>query len=214
MNQDFKDFNLKILAEGGLVQYGVDFLSEDEANKLFLHLKDNTPWVQNYYTNFETGNKLPMPRLTAWYADDSNMTYIYSGIREAVLPWTPELLIIKEQIEKYTGHQYNSVLLNYYRDGNDSVGFHADDEKELGKDPTIASLSLGAPREFILKQDKVVKGNNASKQEVRYMLTNGSLLVMGGTTQHYWKHSIPKVKYYVDARINLTFRQFIQPGAI
>lgn len=210
MSPDFKNFDLKLLTEGGILQYCSDFLSEQTANDLFESLKDNTPWSQHYYTNFNTGEKYPIPRLTAWYADDPSMIYSYSGLKEKVLPWTQELLDIKKQIEIFAGNDYNSVLLNYYRHENDSVAFHADDEKELGINPTIASISLGAPRQFVLKQYKASKGNQVSAQEIKYDLANGSLLVMSGTTQHYWKHSIPKARYYVPPRINLTFRKFIK----
>ncbi len=207
MNKEFKNFDLKVLAEGGLIQYGKDFLSVEESNKLFNYLLSNVKWTQHYYKDFVTGEPRPTPRLTAWYADDLNMSYSYSGIKENVLPWIPELILIKNEIEKYTGHSYNSVLLNYYRNGNDSVGFHADDEKELGLNATIASLSLGDTRKFVLKQYKASKGNIINSKEVSFELTNGSILVMSGTTQHYWKHSIPKTKYS-QPRINLTFRSF------
>lgn len=216
---------------GGVLDYDPEFLSHDEADKLFDILKKNVQWNQNYYTNYRTGEKLPQPRLTAWYANDSGMAYSYSGITELVQPWLPELLDIKSKIENITKADYNSVLLNFYRDGKDSVGYHADDEKELGINANIASISLGNARKFILEQYKELNDwriDEAHKSEyikpssnvIEYELTHGSLLVMSGTTQQYWKHSIPKailtpgqIKMGVQPigpRINLTFRKFFK----
>jgi alkylated DNA repair dioxygenase AlkB len=188
----------KHIDSGGILDYDPEFLSKEESNSLFESLKKNIAWEQKFAT---FGTKVvAQPRLTAWYADDPGMKYSYSGVTQQVQPWTPELLELKKKIEAVAGWQYNSVLLNFYRDGTDSVGFHADNEKELGLNPNIASVSLGTTRSFLL----VRNGNPELKLE--YQLTHGSLLIMSGTTQKHWKHSIPKALGLKDGRINLTFR--------
>lgn len=199
----------KQIAEGGLLQYDDKFLPEDYATKLFRYLTDNVSWEKKMYTDYRTGNQYPQPRLTAWYADDPNMEYSYSGITQKVQPWNDKLAELRDLICKVSGVEYNSVLLNLYRDGKDSVGSHADDERELGTNANIASVSLGATRKFILSQYK--RSNKKIVDEFgyeEYELVNGSLLIMSGTTQHYWKHSIPKDSSVTESRINLTFRKF------
>ena len=196
----------KLIAEGGILDFDPNFLHPEEEDELFKLLKEKVAWEQKFYTHFKTGEKYPQPRLTAWFADDVKMAYSYSGVTQVVQPWIPELEDLKRRIENVTGAEYNSVLLNYYRDGNDSVGLHADNEKELGKNPNIASVSLGAPRTFILVQQRSVECECAPGYE-EYQLTPGSLLVMSGTTQHFWKHSIPKAPK-AGPRINLTYRYF------
>jgi alkylated DNA repair dioxygenase AlkB len=150
------------------------------------------------------GRRMPQPRLTAWYGD-AGASYAYSGVELHPLPWTPVLLDIKARIEETTGSSFNSVLLNYYRDHRDSVGFHSDDEPELGERPVIASLSLGAERTFILKHKKL-KG----AKPVRLRLTSGSLLLMRGDTQRCWRHGVPKESRPCGPRVNLTFRKILQ----
>lgn len=186
--------------DGSVINYYPDFLTQDQAQILFNQLL-NIDWEQKYYKNFKTQEMMPQPRLTAWYADNPNMEYAYSGVKQVVKSWTPELLEIKSNIESFTNSTYNSVLINYYRNEKDSVGFHADDEKNICENSNIASLSLGALRNFILQKND--KTNNLS-----FNLENGSLLIMGGTTQRYWRHSIPKEKNKTEPRINLTFRKF------
>jgi|HubBroStandDraft_6_1064221.scaffolds.fasta_scaffold902707_1 alkylated DNA repair dioxygenase AlkB len=149
------------------------------------------------------GRLVPQPRLTAWYGD-AGMSYAYSGIQLHPLPWTPILLDIKTRIEKAVGLTFNSVLLNYYRDHRDSIGFHSDDEPELGKQPAIASLSLGEERTFILKHKR-----SKFVGPVHLRLVSGSLLLMKGDTQHCWQHGILKERRSCGPRINLTFRQII-----
>src|ERR1700722_4930851 len=213
----------KFILHGGALDFDPVFLSQEEADSLFKFLKEMVDWEQKYYTNYRTGGKFPQPRLTAWYADDPKMTYSYSGITQKVQYWLPELLQLKDKIEKATGANFNSVLLNHYRNGKDSVGMHADDEKELGNNATIASISLGDTRKFYLECYRKNPNWQSSQQtdlnsNHEYELTHGSLLVMSGTTQQYWKHEIPKeiltarqigqgVKP-VGPRINLTFRLF------
>jgi alkylated DNA repair dioxygenase AlkB len=196
-----------LINAGGILDYDTTFLSTEKADQLFSFFKENIIWEQKHYTHFKTGVSYPQPRLTAWYADSSDMEYSYSGVTQVVQTWIPELLELKSAIETITEAKYNSVLLNYYRDGNDSVGMHSDNEKELGVNANIASVSLGANRVFQLAQFKKVKGSSEELGYLEYELSHGSLLVMSGTTQHYWKHAIPKA---VEAgpRINLTFRYF------
>ncbi len=188
----------KLLDKGGILDYDTAFLSKEEADKLLEFLKQNVSWEQKFY-NYG-GRQVAQPRLTAWYADEPSMKYSYSGVTQAVQPWLPELLELKKKIEEVAGWQYNSVLLNFYRDGKDSVGLHADNEKELGLNPNIASVSLGAARSFILVR------NGAPEITLDYKLTHGSLLIMSGTTQAHWKHQIPKEPELTEGRINLTFR--------
>lgn len=147
------------------------------------------------------GKWIDQPRLTAWYADPG-LSYTYSGLEWEPMEWNDILLDLKSIVENYAQYSFNSVLLNLYRDGKDSMGWHSDDEPELGKNPVIASLSFGQSRMFHLKHrfDK-------STEKVRMELVNGSLLVMRGTTQHFWHHQIPKSKRPLQTRINLTFRQ-------
>jgi alkylated DNA repair dioxygenase AlkB len=174
-----------------------NFFSPAESDRLFQTLKDEIAWKQE---NARFGGKsVPLPRLTAWYGD-AGKSYSYSGITVHPTPWTPALIEIKTRVESVANATFNSVLLNYYRDGRDSVAWHSDDERELGLNPVIASVSFGAARDFQFKH----KTNPDLRQKVT--LTHGSLLLMTGATQHFWKHQIPKTKRPLDGRINLTFR--------
>lgn len=190
----------KLITEGGVLDFDSQFLDKGYADKLLTFLKANVSWEQKFY-NYG-GRQIPQPRLTAWFADADNMEYSYSGITQVVLPWLPELLELKKKIEAVSGAEYNSVLLNFYRDGSDSVGRHSDDEKELGDNPNIASVSLGITRFFKLISKK------DPWEFLEYSLSHGSLLVMSGTTQKHWFHEVPKVKDLKESRINLTFRKF------
>ena len=145
------------------------------------------------------GKRHPQPRLTAWHGD---ARYSYSGLDLEPLPFTPLLRDIKQAVEIATGLSFNSVLLNYYRNERDSMGMHSDDEPELGPEPAIASVSFGATRTFILR-------HRWSKQTVKLDLTNGSLLLMRGKTQHFWLHGINKSARQIGPRLNLTFRKII-----
>jgi alkylated DNA repair dioxygenase AlkB len=144
------------------------------------------------------GKELLFPRLTAWYGDNDK-SYTFSGITLRPNDWTEELFEIKNAIEKETIDKFNSVLLNLYRSGNDSISWHTDAEKELGINPVIASVSFGDVRKFQLKHKE-------TKEKIEILLTHGSLLIMQGELQHFWKHQIPKTKKTVKERINLTFR--------
>lgn len=153
-----------------------------------------TAWKAEHITLF--GRRVAQPRLTAWHGE---ARYTYSGLQLDPLPFTPLQLAIKAAVEAASGRRFNSVLLNYYRDGNDSMGMHSDDEAELGIDPAIASLSFGATRTFILRHKR-------SKRTVKVDLTSGSLLLMAGSTQHNWQHGINKSARPLGPRVNLTFR--------
>ncbi len=184
------------VADGGRIIHDPDFLSPTEADQLLAELKSATPWRQEI-----TRWGQPFPRLTAWYAD-SGLTYRYSGVTHEALEWTESLRVIRRQVEDAAGSTFNSLLLNYYRDGRDTVGFHADDEPELGRDPIVPSISLGATRRFVLR-------HNHSGQRLQFALTHGSLLIMAGTLQHHWKHALPRTREAVGGRINLTFRRIL-----
>ena len=179
------------------ISYFPDFFSHEKADAWFEKLRDGIPWQQDQITVF--GKKHPQPRLTALFGNENN-PYAYSGIVMQPHPWTPPLLQIKEAVEAVSKTNFTTVLLNYYRDGKDSNGWHADNEKELGKNPVIASVSFGAQRFFHLRH------NSDKEQTLKILLGHGSLLLMKGTTQHFWKHQIPKTSKPIGPRINLTFR--------
>jgi alkylated DNA repair dioxygenase AlkB len=180
------------------IWYDPGFLSSEDAETHFNSLLRQTPWRQDDIRIF--GKVYPQPRLTALYGNNEK-TYSYSGIQMQPLVFSPLLSRLKAAIERQTGASFTTCLLNLYRDGRDSNGWHADNEKELGKNPVIASLSLGATRVFKLKH------RYDTGQRARLELTSGSLLLMQGPTQHFWLHEIPKTKREVGPRINLTFRK-------
>ena len=182
------------------IRYYPRFIKDQGATLLFERLLVETDWKEESITLF--GKKYKQPRLTAWYGEE-HMNYSYSGIKMTAVAFTPTLLKIRSLVEEATNESFNSVLLNLYRDGNDSNGWHSDDERELGKNPVIASLSLGAVRKFRLKH------KNDTKIHHDISLSHGSLLLMRAETQHFWKHQIPKSKKVDQARINLTFRRII-----
>ena len=157
---------------------------------------DDTTWRQETITVY--GKPYLQPRLSAWYGE---LTYSYSGIRLKPQPWTPLLMDIKQRVEARVGFEFNSVLINYYRNQNDSMGMHSDDEYELGPQPVIASLSLGEQRNFLLKHK-----SRKELKTVKLTLPAGSLLIMQGETQRYWRHGINKERQPCGPRINLTFR--------
>lgn len=177
--------------------YYPNFFSTEEATMLFDTLQKEIPWQQDDIKVY--GKVYPQPRLTALFGNEGK-SYSYSNITMHPHKWSPLLMSIKEKVEEATEAIYSTVLLNYYRDGKDSNGWHADNEKELGTNPIIASLSFGAERMFQLKHNAI------PKQKINIPLTHGSLLVMKGTTQHFWKHQIPKTTKPIGPRINLTFR--------
>jgi alkylated DNA repair dioxygenase AlkB len=165
--------------------------------EVLARLVGETAWRAETVTVF--GKRHPQPRLTAWHGEAS---YTYSGLTLAPLPFTPLLQAIREAAEAATGHRYNSVLLNYYRDGRDSMGMHADNEPELGPEPAIASVSFGATRAFVLRHRR-------TGRTLRLELADGSLLFMGGTLQQHWLHGINKTAKPLGPRVNLTFRRVV-----
>lgn len=178
------------------IRYYPNFFDSVTADKIFKELLHNIPWQQDNITVF--GKTHPQPRLTALFGDGK--PYSYSGITMQPHPWNPLLQSIKIKLNEISDTNFTSVLLNWYRDGKDSNGWHADNEKELGINPVIASLSFGATRSFQLKH------NTDKSQRLNLTLEHGSLLLMQGVTQHFWKHQISKTAKLVGPRINLTFR--------
>lgn len=169
------------------------FFKED----VFARIVEETPWKQDKMKIY--GKEVDFPRLTAWYGD-SDEVYVYSGVVNMPVPFSPLLNDIKQAAEKQCGQQFNTALLNYYRDGNDSMGWHSDDETELGTNPVIASVSFGASRAFQFKHKR------QKDAKVSVELRNGDLLIMQGQTQHNWLHQVPKTAKRPGPRINITFR--------
>jgi alkylated DNA repair dioxygenase AlkB len=181
-----------------------DFFAAADADRLLRELLATTAWRQEV---FRMGRKeIPFPRLTAWYGDEGT-AYIYSGLKNLPAPWTPPVLEVKRAIEPPRGVTFNSVLLNRYRAGQDSVSWHADDEPEFGKNPVIASVSFGETRlfQFEHKEHKELKAS--------VELTHGSLLILRGGTQENWLHQVPKTKKPMGERVNMTFRVVIVPSS-
>jgi alkylated DNA repair dioxygenase AlkB len=147
------------------------------------------------------GREVLQPRLVAWVGD-REAVYTYSGTRHEPLPWTPTLAMIRDRVVEATGERFNSVLCNLYRDGKDAMGMHADAEPELGPDPVIASLSLGAARRFMIRHRR-----GAERGKVDLKLGGGALLVMRGQTQRHFRHGIPREPAVTQPRLNLTFRR-------
>ena len=179
------------LTDGGILYFEQSFLPEKLADRYFAELRDQCVWEQKPGV---FGHK--QPRLTSSYGDEG-IVYRYSGTVNVALPWTPTLLEIKKAIEAVEG-SYNYCLLNRYRNGRDSMGLHADDEREMGN--VIGSLSLGAARTFRIR-------HNTTKEKFDFRVCNGTLIIMAGTMQKFWKHEIPKTTEDIGERINLTYRQ-------
>lgn len=183
------------LPDGEGMLYRRAFAPADSA-RLFAVLQRETTWRRHVITLY--GRAVASPRLSAWYGDPGAV-YSYSGLRLEPVPWTPTLEMLRERVEELAAARFNSVLLNLYRDGQDSMGWHSDDEPELGRNPVIASVSFGAARRFLLQHKK-------QRLRVELLLEDGDVLVLGGATQHYWRHQLPKTRQPVGSRINLTFR--------
>ena len=172
------------------------------SSKIILNnLHSNIKWTNDKVKMY--GKSLILKRRVAWYAD-SGKSYTYAGLKKDPITFTKELNSIKAKVERKTNVVFNSVLLNDYENGQVGMGWHSDDEKELGKNPTIASLSFGASRDMLFKSK-----NNPSLKVIKILIENGSLLVMKGKTQHLWQHSIPKRLKVKQRRINLTFRTIL-----
>jgi len=158
----------------------------------------NIQWKQEYIGMY--GRRIPLPRLTSLYAD-ADLSYSYSGLVSTANEWNKGLLYLRERVESFAGHRFNSVLLNWYRDGKDGLSWHADDEPELGRNPIIASASFGSSRDFTLRM------NHDHQLKLTLPLRHGSLLLMHGQIQHYWQHCVSKRKNVSASRFNLTFRR-------
>lgn len=183
------------------ITYIENFLSSPQADKYFTILLKELDWQQHYIKIF--GKTHPQPRLSALYAKNEE-PYTYSGLSLQPLKFHPVLKKLQEKLAEVSETKFTHCLANLYRDGSDSMGLHADDEKELGVNPVIASLSLGASRKFRLKHRQL------KEEKLDLILEHGSLLLMKGTTQHNWKHELPRTRKPVGPRINLTFRKIIK----
>lgn len=157
----------------------------------------NIQWTQDIIKMY--GKEIHCPRYSAWYGDEGK-NYSYSGIKLSPNPWNEGLIDLKQKINQVAQTEFNSVLLNWYRDGEDYMGWHSDNEKELGTNPIIASLNFGATRRFLFRN------KNNKTQKIEFHLKNGSLLIMKGAIQHFWEHAAPKERAVKKSRINLTFR--------
>ena len=173
-----------------------NFFSKSESDEYLTTLRNKIVWKQE--SMFMYGKKINFPRLTAWYGDNDTQ-YKFSGITLQPHPWTSEIINIKQKIEPLSKVIFNSVLLNLYRDGNDSISWHTDAESELGLNPVIASVNFGETRSFQLR-------HITTKEKHTIELSHGSLLIMQGELQHFWQHQVPKTNKKINERINLTFR--------
>lgn len=187
---------INLLPKDGIADYYGQALTPAEADRYLDRLLQQIEWRNDEAVIF--GKHIITKRKVAWYGD-SDYTYAYSNIIRQALPWTEDLLELKALTERLTGAQYNSCLLNLYHDGDEGMAWHSDDEKELAKDGAIASLSFGAERRFLFRHRR-------TKEQIELSLAAGSLLVMRGTTQTHWLHSLPKMKKVRTPRVNLTFR--------
>ena len=186
-----------IINKDGIAIYHGNVINAEDLTNIFTELFNNIAWQQDQIIMF--GKAITTKRKVAFYADH-HIDYTYSNVKKKGLSWTPELLKIKSLIEAHTGATYNACLLNLYHNGEEGMGWHSDDEKEIIPNSSIASLSIGAERKFAFK-------HKLTKETVNLMLENGSLLEMKGPIQQYWWHSLPKTKKVQAPRINLTFRQ-------
>lgn len=197
LSQDLSDLCCSIELPDADILHCAALFSSCEADRVFCQLRREIEWKQEHISLY--GKRCAVPRLTAWCGEPGTV-YSYSGIRMAAAPWLPVLLDIRERIESVFAAEFNSVLLNLYRDGADSVSWHADDEPELGRNPVIGSVSFGASRVFQMKHKK----RRGLKHSIA--LEHGSLLLMKGATQHHWVHQVPKSRAVASERINLTYR--------
>jgi len=184
--------------ENGGLSYYPQYI--DDPDTLYQLLRDNTPWQQPELEVY--GRRHVSPRLVA-FIGDVGVSYRYSGYQHIAQPWPDVLSALRDKIVIDTGYEFNCALLNYYRNGNDRMGYHSDDEPVLGRDPCVASLSLGCARDFMLKS----KINKRPAQKIN--LASGSLLLMLPPTQRYWQHALPVRKGLAHGRINITFRKVL-----
>jgi alkylated DNA repair dioxygenase AlkB len=192
------------LGNGARLGYWPAALTALNCPHLFNQLIDTVPWQQREVRVM--GRLVMQPRLVSYMADGPHLAYTYSGLTLQPLPWAAPVQQIKQEVEKLAGATFNSCLLNYYRDGKDHLSWHSDNEALYGPQPTIASVSLGASRDFILRSiaDSSVK--------IKLQLSQGDVLVMSGTMQQHWLHSVPKRKALSEPRVNLTFRSIVKPN--
>lgn len=183
------------LRDGGTLLYLPGFYAPAEADALLPALVNNIPWQQL------TSNGRPLPRLNAWFADEG-LRYRYSGIAHEGHGWPADLAAVRRRVEAAAGARFNSLLLNRYRDGRDSIGFHSDAEPELGPNPVVATLSFGAERTLALRHKR-------RRERLDHALGHGSLLVLGGTAQHHWLHGISKAEAAMGERVSLTWRWIV-----
>jgi len=197
----FEDDPTELLPYDGSAVLHQWVLGDRSWEEVMARLIDDIPWEAHTIKMF--GKEYPQPRLVAWYGDPGS-EYSYSGLKMNVRPWIPPIVELKSIAEAHSGVVFNSVLVNLYRDGNDKVSWHRDNEPELGGTPTIASMSLGAPRRFKFR-------HLSTGEQVEAVLNPGSLVVMSGLSQTCWEHEVPRQAAVKDPRINLTFRQ-VRPG--
>lgn len=190
-----------IKADNLSVEYIENFFDFDQSQLYMEHLTNDIKWKREKIRMW--GKEIVTKKRIAWYADEGK-SYTYSGSTFHPDQWNELLLEIKKYVEQYMNFQFNSVLLNEYPNGKVGMGWHSDDERELGIDPIIASLSFGANRDFIFKHK-----TDKSVDNIKIHLKSGSLLLMLGSTQHHWKHSLPKRLKVREPRINLTFRKIL-----
>lgn len=187
------------LPKDGIVNYHGKILPENEANHYLKTLLDTIAWRNDEAVIF--GKRIITKRKVAWYGDKA-FEYTYSNTRKLALPWTKELMELKQMVEQESGETFNSCLLNLYHDGEEGMAWHSDAETDLKKNAAIGSLSFGAERKFAFK-------HKASKEKVELVLEHGSLLLMKGTTQDHWLHRLPPTKRVATPRVNLTFRTIV-----
>ena len=192
------------MSSPGNVELLPGWLTAAKADALFSALADDVPWTRHRLRIF--GRELDAPRLSCWIGDP-DAAYRYSGTRFEPQPWPAALLPVRDAVSAAAGVDFNSVLANLYRDGRDAMGWHSDDEPELGPQPVIASLSLGATRRFVLKARQPDADGQRERRAIE--LPHGSLLLMRGDTQARFRHALPRTARPVGPRINLTFRKIL-----
>lgn len=199
-DQKVSDHTVEYLQENDTVDWKTAAWKDIPARGLADIRFKNIHWKQDVIRMY--GKRMPLPRLTSWYGDRGKI-YTYSGITSVPNAWNEGLLDLKRKIEHFAGAEFNSVLLNWYRDGTDHLSWHADDEKELGVSPVIASANFGAQRDFVLRNIE------DPSRRITIPLGHGTLLVMRGELQHYWQHSVPRRIKAQSSRFNLTFRRIV-----
>ncbi|WP_448569668.1 alpha-ketoglutarate-dependent dioxygenase AlkB family protein [Thalassotalea ganghwensis] len=195
-----REIVIKVAVKEANIEYFPHYIPSAESDDYLTLLQQEIAWRQDQLQMF--GKMVNIPRLQAWYADQ-DLSYQYSNLTLNPEPWIPVLVDLRHKVSQFCQHAFNSVLINYYRDHQDSVGWHSDDEPELGSDPIIASLSFGATRDFSLK-------HKSSGERVKIALQSGSLLVMRDKSQLNYQHALPKSRIQKGPRINLTFRQIMR----